>query len=271
MARRKKWMGWSLVVAILGCWLLAAPVLAQEAKAGGREGSTTSYFTAFLKTDNPLGTSLIWCCFAFSVGIVSLIIQNLLQLRAKLFIPQALSDGLEQLLSDKQYKEALDLASEDKSPFGQIMRAGLHEAPRGFASMELAIDEKADELTSRRVRNLIWLEVAGAAGPMIGLFGTVFGMILSFQNMLNQGGQPKAAELAGGIATALVCTFWGLIVGIPGVIAASLFRVKTEGLTAEALIRAKQLIAPFRPGVAKKPGGSGPAPASPATPKPVPA
>ncbi len=49
---------------------------------------------------------------------------------------------------------------------------------------------------------------------MIGLFGTVFGMILSFQMMLNQGGQPKAAELAGGIATALVCTFWGLIVGV---------------------------------------------------------
>jgi biopolymer transport protein ExbB len=259
-------------IALAACvgLLAAAPALAEEAH-GGRSGSTSSYFTAFLMTDYALGTSLIWACFASSVAIISLIIQNLLEARAKVYMPPVLLDSLEQMIADKQYKEAMDLVAEDKSSFGKIMKAGLHEASRGFANMEMAIEEKADEINNKRVRGLVLLEVAGAAGPMVGLFGTVFGMILSFQNMLNQGGQPKAAELAGGIATALVCTFWGLIVGIPGVLAASLFRVKYEGLTAEAIIRAKALIVPFRPGAAKKPGGGAPAAAGPATPKPVPA
>jgi biopolymer transport protein ExbB len=209
-----------------------------------------------------------------SIAIVSLIIQNALQARASVYMPPTLVSELERLINEKNYREAIDRTAEDPSPFGQIMRAALSEAPRGYNAMEVAIEDTADAYNNRKVRGLVWLEVAGAAGPMIGLFGTVFGMILSFFELVNAGGSPKASQLAGGIATALVCTFWGLVVGIPGVISASLYRVKYEGLTAEGIHRAKQLIATFRPGATgKKPAAGAPAPSAttPASPKPVPA
>jgi biopolymer transport protein ExbB len=269
MRRQRMNVGW-LAAGAVTCLITAAPVWAQEeAHAGG-----SSYASRFLTTDNPLGTALVWICLLVSVAIVSLIIQNALQARSSVYMPPELVNELERLINEKNYREAIDRTAEDPSPFGRIMRAALSEAPRGYAAMETAIEETADEYNNRKVRSLVWLEIAGAAGPMIGLFGTVFGMILSFYKLLEAGGSPKAQELAGGIATALVCTFWGLVVGIPGVIAASLYRVKYEGLTADGIHRAKQLIATFRPGSAgKKPATGTPAPAAttPASPKPVPA
>lgn len=248
----------------LGFWH-AAPLLAQEGGAAGGGGS--SYAGRFLHTDNPLGTGLIWLCLLVSVAIVSLILQNALRNRRSAYTPPALSEEIERLIAEKKFREAIEAANADPSPFGQVMGAALAEAPRGYHAMEEAMEPTAEDVANRRVRSLIWLEVAGAAGPMIGLFGTVFGMILSFQKLVSLGGAPKPAELAGGIGTALVCTFWGLVVGIPGVICASIFRVQIEGRSAEAVARAKHLLATFRPG--GRPKAS--APAAGATPRGVPA
>lgn len=245
MAMRKTWLN-------LAAGLLVVPFLSTPALAEG----STNFFSQFLKTGDAVGTTLIWACLLISIGVVSLIIQNLMHNRAVTFIPPDLAETLERLLAEKNYREAIELTAADNSPFGQAMRAALAEAPRGYQAMELAIEEAADAVGSKKIRHLVWLEVAGAAGPMIGLFGTVFGMILTFTELVAAGGSPKASALAGGIATSLVCTFWGLVVGIPGVITASLFKVQIEGLTIDVIVRSKALIAGFRPGVAKKPAAA---------------
>lgn len=252
MSTRRFWQFPWLTAPAVALALVAAPALAAE------EGhKTTNYFAQFLSTDNALGTALIWFCLLTSVAVVSLIIQNVMNNRLSLFIPPDLAETLERLLAEKNYREAIELTTADNSPFGQAMRAALSEAPRGYQAMELAIEETAEAVGNRKIRALVWLEVAGAAGPMIGLFGTVFGMILAFTELVAAGGSPKASALAGGIATALVCTFWGLVVGIPGVITASLFKVQLEGLTFDVIHRAKGLISGFRPGAAKKPAAAG--------------
>ncbi|MCX5659347.1 MAG: MotA/TolQ/ExbB proton channel family protein [Planctomycetota bacterium] len=262
MVKRRN--GWIVPLAALAVPLFAAPALAAEEHAGG----SVNYFMQFLRTGDAVGTTLIWFCLFTSIAVVSLIIQNLMHNRTVNFIPPDLSETLERLLAEKNYREAIELTAADTSPFGQAMRAALAEAPRGYQAMELAIEEAADAVGSKKVRGLVWLEVAGAAGPMIGLFGTVFGMILTFTELVAAGGSPKASALAGGIATSLVCTFWGLVVGIPGVISASIFKVQVEGLTVDVIVRAKSLIAGFRPGVTKKPAA---APAGAAKPAPSPA
>ena len=246
------------------------PAYAQEGGAAAAEANPhadSSYAAKFLTTDNAVGTALIWVCLFLSVAIFALIIQVSLQCRASTYMPQELVDNLERLITEKNFREAIDLANADPSPFGQVMKAALNEAPRGYTAMEMAIEEVADGIGNTRIRKLVWFELAGAAGPMIGLFGTVFGMIISFYTLVSLGGAPKPAELAGGIATALVCTFWGLIVGIPGVVSGSLFRVIVESRTAEAIAKGKELIAAFRPRAAKpKPAA---APAAAASPKPA--
>jgi biopolymer transport protein ExbB len=84
-------------------------------------------------------------------------------------------------------------------------------------------------------------------------------MIVAFQTIVDQGGQPSPEELAAGISTALVTTFWGLIVGIPAVAAAALIRNRVEGLVTEAMVEADHLIGRFRPGGGKKKAGGEPA------------
>jgi biopolymer transport protein ExbB len=138
-------------------------------------------------------------------------------------------------------------AADDASLFGQIMNATLAEAANGFGAMERAIEEEADLLGSKRLRSVELLAVLGAVGPMIGLFGTVYGMIVAFQQIVEMGGSPDPSDLAGGISTALITTFWGLIIGIPAVAAASMIRNKIDGLIVEAMIQAELLIGPLSP------------------------
>jgi biopolymer transport protein ExbB len=143
--------------------------------------------------------------------------------------------------------------------------------------MERAIEETTDLLGSKRIRSVEILNVLGAVGPMVGLFGTIYGMIVAFQVIVDKGGQPDPAELAGGISTALVTTFWGLIVGIPAVAAGALIRNKIDGMMVEVMIRAEMLISQFQPGAKKaaKPAAGSAAPAeagaAKAAPKPRPA
>jgi hypothetical protein len=74
---------------------------------------------------------------------------------------------------------------------------------------------------------------------MVGLFGTVFGMIKAFNGIVIAGGQPQPAHLAGGISIALVTTFWGLLVAIPALAVHGIFRHRIETLASQAAIEAQ--------------------------------
>jgi biopolymer transport protein ExbB len=82
---------------------------------------------------------------------------------------------------------------------------------------------------------------------MIGLFGTVYGMILAFQSIVVAGGNADPVLLAGGISTALTTTFWGLVVAIPALAGYGIIRNKIDELTTEATLTAQELVNQFRP------------------------
>jgi len=241
---------------------LAAPTLAEG-------GSSSAFAMFFYNKDEFMGTLVIWFLILVSVAQVALIGQAFLKTRRQAFIPPTMVTDLEALLTEKKYRETIELTQADISPFGQIMNAAMSQAPRGYVAMEQAMEETAENIGGHSVRALVWLEIAGAAGPMCGLFGTVYGMIVTFNALAAAQGAVSPGALAGGIGTALVCTFWGLIVGIPGVTFAALFRVKVEGLISESIHEASKLVGQFRPApggaAAKKPAAPAPA----AAPKPV--
>jgi len=90
------------------------------------------------------------------------------------------------------------------------------------------------------------LNIIGNVAPMIGLFGTVYGMILAFREIVVAGGSPDPVELAAGIGTALTTTFWGLVVAIPALAGYALLRTRLDGLTAEAARSAEELVGRLR-------------------------
>ena len=239
MRRALPWIG-----ALAAALALARPGLAQEAGSGPE---VTRYFGMFFVIEDLLGQIIVILLLLMSAFSVAYVIKLFVDNRRAVLIPQALYDELQQLLSDQKYRDAVELTSEDPTFLGKLVSGAMNEASSGYGAMERAIEEVSDAETSRRLRPIEYLNVIGNIAPMMGLFGTVYGMIVAFQKLVDAAGRPEPQELAGGISTALVTTFWGLIVAIPALAGYALVRNKVDALTTEGVLLAEELIRPFRP------------------------
>lgn len=255
-ARPRAAQALAAAAAAIGLAALAPGAAAQDS---GLTTTETNVFEMFLWTDNAFGLVIIWLLVFMSVITMALVFKFALDNRKNAVMPPATVKEYQEMLNNKRFREAVQKASEDKTLFGQIMSITLTEAANGFNAMERAVEEEADLLGSKRLRDVEILAVLGAVGPMIGLFGTVYGMIVAFQKIVEVKGSPDPSELAGGISTALITTFWGLVVGIPAVAAASLLRNKIDGLIVELMIQAELIIGPLSPSGRKAaPGAAAP-------------
>jgi len=235
--------------ALLGGLLLTAPAMAQD--------SAGSFFKAFMWTDDVIGLVVIWVLVAASVFVIGYISRLALKYRRSTLIPEATRTSIEEALAGKRYREAIDIANEDNSYLGKLVSGALNEASNGFSAMERTVEEVGDRETTRMLRPLEYLNVMGNIAPMLGLFGTVYGMIRAFFALVDAGGQAEPTKLAAGISTALVTTFWGLIVAMPALAGYALIRNKVDELSSEGLLIAEDLIRPFKPASKKAAGGGG--------------
>jgi len=195
-----------------------------------------------------IGSLLVWLLLALSVLAVALVVRMAHENRRSTILPPGLPERVRKLLRDRRQGQAVDeLAVGGESFFGAVMRSALLEAGHGHSAMLRAGELAAEEQTVMRLRRLEPLSVLGNVAPMIGLFGTVYGIILAFREIVLAGGTPDPVNLAAGIGTALVTTFWGLVVAIPSLAAYGLLRNSVEGTTVEACRIAEQLVNEFRP------------------------
>ena len=112
--------------------------------------------------------------------------------------------------------------------------------------MRSALDESLQEQSWALVRKIEWLNLIGNVSPMVGLFGTVFGMIKLFNAIVVAGGQPQPAQLADGISVALVTTFWGLFIAIPALAIHGVFRNRIEALASDAVTESENIVPEIR-------------------------
>jgi biopolymer transport protein ExbB len=231
---------WPTVSAFAGL-MLAQPAQAQN------DDASMNFFEMFLWSSDPLGLLNIWVLVLMSAVSIALSIRFWMMFRRSALLPEETRSQIESLLADKKYRDAIDYALADPTYLGQVTSAALNEAGNGYQAMERAIEEAGDAATTRLIRPLEYLNVLGNIAPMLGLFGTVYGMIVAFQGLVSAGGAPDPAELAGGISTALVTTLWGLIVAMPALAAYALLRNQADALTTEGMLMAEELISPFKP------------------------
>jgi biopolymer transport protein ExbB len=124
-----------------------------------------------------------------------------------------------------------------------------------LARMKEIAAENLQEQGLKLLRKAELCNLMGNISPMVGLFGTVYGMIEAFNQMGVSQGQPKAGDLAYGISVALVSTYWGLMVAIPSLFFSGMFKVKIEGLIAETAIEVEALLeqlSELKPAVASR-------------------
>lgn len=185
-----------------------------------------------------------------SVVSLGFIIEHSLSIRRNALIPEEVASELGELIEQGKVDAAIE-ASEDpnnESLVADVVQAGLRRyksSDFGFAEYKAAVEEAGEDQTGRLYRKTEVLGVIGAIAPMLGLTGTVLGMIEAFNKIAATGGTARPDELAGGIGKALVTTLMGLIVAIPTMIAFSFFRNKIDSIVAEAGKRVEQIMAPL--------------------------
>ncbi|MEZ6193349.1 MAG: MotA/TolQ/ExbB proton channel family protein [Phycisphaerales bacterium] len=248
-------------VPALALLIAAAPALAQDST------QTTSVFRMFLLPDDFVGLLITWLLVLLSALSVGYTLKLMLSYRRKLVLPDDMRKKVTDLLNGKRYREAIDYAAKQTSYLGRVISAALNEGVHGYGAMERAIEESGDSETTKALRPVEYLNVLGNIAPMIGLFGTVYGMIRAFDQLQASGGKPDPAQLAGGISTAMITTFWGLVVAIPALASYALIRNKIDALTSEGMLIAEQVIAQFKPGnnTNNQPPKPAPQPAAPPT------
>jgi len=255
-------MRWLIALVIVSAAAAATSALAQdgESRGGVSAGSLAEAFFVSRQTHADgsksielFGSLIIWTLLALSVVSIGLIGHLALTNQRKGIMPQGVVDEVAKQLKETRFKDAMTLTSRDESFFSKVVNSGLSEASNGYSAMIRALELASDEHTTIRLRRIEYLNVLGQVSPMIGLFGTVYGMILAFWGIVQSGGTANPVLLAHGISTALTTTFWGLIVAIPALGAYAILRNRIDALTTEGTSAAEHLINQFRPRAARAP------------------
>ncbi|MCH7702303.1 MAG: MotA/TolQ/ExbB proton channel family protein [Planctomycetes bacterium] len=237
-----------LVVAVL-MWCAVGEVQAQI-----ESGDTASASRVELRWfDHFIGQGgwITWfVLLPLSVATVALSIEHAVSIRRDTLVPQIIVDETNELLAEKRYVDSVKLVAEDQSMLAYALHAALIEAGNGFACMERALEEAIEERSAKLMRKLEAINTIGNISPMIGLFGTVYGMIRLFASIGAAGELPSTAIIADDISIALVTTFWGVAIAIPALAIFAMFRNRVDGLTVECAITADRILAVFKPGAA---------------------
>jgi biopolymer transport protein ExbB len=204
---------------------------------------------------------------ALSIAMVAIIIENLVTVRRGSLMPRGLAEQLQQLLRDRDLKPAEDAARQSDSLLGDMVAAGISDAPLGYSRMEKAMEDVCARQTARFMRRIEYLAVIGTVAPMLGLLGTVWGVMVAFLEFTGKA-NVQVTELAPGIAHALVNTFIGLCVAIPAFGFYGYLRNRIEELVAVTAEAAEWVFSEFKlKRVPRRQRPANPA-ARPAAPKP---
>jgi len=267
------------IVAALAVGWLATFALAQDRIPSS--GSTTAVteplpsqspakrppltFWQIIFSGGPLGTANMVVLIGLSITALALAADDLRIVSKSRIIPEGLSDEVRDLVATGELNRARSACKAHPSFLAAVILHGLSEIDGGWSEVEKAMEDATAEQAARLFRRIEYLSVIGNIAPMVGLLGTVTGMLLAFKEVADTEGNAGAAQLAGGIYQALVTTVAGLIIAIPSLGAFALFRSRVDQLVAEAAYAALHALSPL-----KQRGGANLPPVPPVPPPPPP-
>ncbi|MBC7967929.1 MAG: MotA/TolQ/ExbB proton channel family protein [Fuerstia sp.] len=232
------------LVCLTICLCVSLPKIVFADESSVKSAVTPQSFLSpreLLAAGGTIGYVIIFLSFL----MVALIVDYLLTIRRTTFIPPGLAEEVHKLLADRKVPEATKLCEKQPGFMGRMLFAGLQESQLGYTAIEKAMEDTAAEQSARCFRRIEHLSVIGTLAPMLGLMGTVWGMILAFMEFETKA-NPQISELAPGVYKALVTTLQGLAVAIPATGALAYFRSRVEELSMEASLTAAHVFADFR-------------------------
>jgi len=188
----------------------SAPLFAQDGAAAPAADDGAS-IGDLITSSGPIGIAII----LLSVVSLALMIENFVALNRDKIAPPELIDEIQALFDEDQYQEAMELCENEPNYFTRVCGAGIAKIGHSFGTIEKSLEEMGDEESIKLHQKIGWLSLIANTAPMMGLLGTVSGMVKAFNEIASSGGQASPAELADGISQALLTTMFGLIVAIP--------------------------------------------------------
>ena len=214
------------------------------APAAGQSVPSSAWLLPFdsLKEFEPVTITILLC----SVLAVTLIVQAFLRVRRAVLLPEQTTTRIEDLIQRKQFKELIDFTEGDDAFVSRALNPALKRAP-SFSGMRDALESSVAEETAEQFRKLDYINVLANVGPLLGLLGTVIGIMAAFLEMRRAGGSADVSQLAGGISTALGTTMLGLVLAIPCLVCYSILRNKADRLTQEGALLSEEFLLMIKP------------------------
>lgn len=265
----RKWLLSVLTVGMLALvFLHFSGGLAWAAEEGSKEPAQMEpFFSWFLRCSGFIG----FIIFCLSVWLVATIGMQFSQLRQSVAMPPDLIGRCEDMLQQRDFKGIFTAVKDDDSFFSRVLVTGITELPNGLSEAREAMERVGDMITIEMEGffRIGMMAVLGTLGPMIGLLGTLKGMIASFGVIARSDQGLKPAEVAEGISEALLLTFEGVGLSLPAIAFYSYFRNRVMTISVSSMTRADEFLRHFaqaaRQGGAQKPAaGAAPAAAAPA-------
>lgn len=192
-----------------------------------------------------LGIMYLIVFLSLSFTLVALLVMNILSATRGAVCPQDLEMTFSDMLDNQQYQEAYELAKVDSTMLGQMLSAGLGKLSNGYPQAIEAMQEVGEVETMKQEHRLSYMALIGTISPMVGLFGTVHGMINSFEEIALGGSTPSPTKLAEGISTALFTTLVGLAIAIPAIACFNILKNQVSRLVLEVGIVSEGLMSRF--------------------------
>ncbi len=178
------------------------------------------------------GGVFIYPIILCSIIALAVFIERLWLLRRKRVIPSEFIRQIEDMLRKQKISDAIFLCQGDSSSIARIFLAGLKSSGRGMWLVKEAIEERGGREAAILEKHVNILSTIANLTPLLGLLGTVSGMIKTF-NVISVQGVGNPAPLAGGIAEALITTASGLCIAIPTLVCYRILKDKAESLIFE--------------------------------------
>jgi biopolymer transport protein ExbB len=168
-----------------------------------------------------------------SIALVTLIVLLSMELRMAAAIPPSFVEEFTDTVNKRRFKEAYEMSKEDTSFVARVLTAGMSRLQYGIEDAREASFSMLESVRAGKEQLIVYLATIGTLGPLLGLVGTVFGMILSFMT-LSSGSQINAQQLADDISHALVITLLGISLALPAIFCHAFFKNRLIRITHDA-------------------------------------
>jgi biopolymer transport protein ExbB len=191
-----------------------------------------------------------------SIGMVALIIILIMDLRMSEAVSPNFVDEFTGMVNKRQFKQAYELAKNDQSFMARVLSSGMSRLQYGIEDAREAMAASCETIRSSKEGLISYLATVGTLGPLLGLVGTVSGMVGAFRKLGESSKAPDASALAGEISHALVVTLVGVAISCPAIFFYSFFKNRLTGITHNVSTLADDLLTQMYHN-SKKPGAAG--------------